>query len=159
MSVAAVHRQDSIPLFTPALDEGMSAAARSLRGTVVEALNPGLAMTLSVRNVALYRLFSALRARTVAPVAPDTAKNALALLEALPSGIVAPEIVIEEDGEIGFDWQESRRRALSVSIGPSGMIGYSALVGSEPIYGKAPFSGELPETVAHLLRRVLSAES
>jgi hypothetical protein len=159
MSVAAAVRINA-PLFAPMLDEGMSAAARSVRGTVAAALNPGPTVTESFRDVALQRLFAALRAAHNKPsVFADTARTAIALIESLPAGTTPPEVVIEQDGEIGFDWQESRRRVLSLTIGPSGMIGYAALVGSEPIYGKAPFGGHLPETVAHLLRRVLSAES
>jgi hypothetical protein len=138
----------------------MSLAASSVRGTVTEALNPMLTVTQDARDVALERLLSALRASHNRPsVLADTAKTAVAFIAVLPSGISPPEIVVEQDGEIGFDWQESRRKVLSFNIGPSGMVGYAALIGSEPIYGKAPFGGSLPETVAHLLRRVLSTDT
>jgi hypothetical protein len=158
MTIAAVGRINAA-LFSPILDQGMSAAAHSVHRMVAAVFSPGLTVSEGVRGVALQRLFAALRGDHRPSVLGDTAKLALAVIEALPFGITPPEIVIEQDGEIGFDWQESPRKVLSLSIGPSGMIGYAALVGSEPIYGKAPFGGDLPETVAHLLRRVLSTDS
>ena len=85
----------------------------------------------------------------------QTISQALALIDALPPWVPTPELAIESDGQIGFDWQCSRDRILSLNVGPAGMIGYSALFGLESTYGRLPFAGVLPERIRTLLRLVL----
>lgn len=85
----------------------------------------------------------------------QTISQALALIDALPSWVPAPELAIESDGQIGFDWHCSRDRVLSLNVGPAGMIGYAALFGLESTYGRLPFASVLPERIRTLLRLVL----
>lgn len=80
--------------------------------------------------------------------------HALRFAQALPANLPTPEIVVEADGSIAFDWDLERRRNLTVTIKASGHAGYAALFGHEPIYGKAPMAGTVPATIAFLLRRL-----
>lgn len=92
----------------------------------------------------------------------QTISQAFALLEALPSWVPAPELAIESDGQIGFDWHCSSDRVLSLNVGRTGMIGYAALNGLESTYGRLPFGGVLPErirTLLHLVRQETEASS
>jgi hypothetical protein len=78
---------------------------------------------------------------------------ACALIWALPWHVPLPAVVIEEDGEIALDWNESADRVLSVNVGANGYIGYAALIGLRPDYGRAPSFGSIPNTLLfHLLR-------
>ena len=77
--------------------------------------------------------------------------QALALLDALPAWVPPPEIVVESDGQIGFDWQVTGNLVLSLNVGVGGMIGYAALNGLESSYGRLPFAGVLPARIRDLL--------
>lgn len=83
-----------------------------------------------------------------------TFETANAFMSALPSSLGRPEISVEPDGEMAFDWQENPRRTLSINVG-DGEIGFAALIGTEAIYGRVPFVSTLPDTVALLLRKVV----
>lgn len=89
----------------------------------------------------------------------DTYTRMAEFVSMLPSDIPLPEIVVESGDQIGLDWHRGARRVLALTINETSFIGYSALLGHEPIYGRAPFAGTVPETVAHLLRRVLENDS
>jgi len=93
--------------------------------------------------------------RATRPTDAGTISQALALLDALPSWTPPPELAIESDGQIGFDWQCSSDRVLSLNVGPGGMLGYAALIGLESCYGRVPFAGVLPERISTLLRLTL----
>jgi hypothetical protein len=89
----------------------------------------------------------------------ETLEQAAALLAALPTGAPSPEVVLEADGQIGFDWMAARDRVLSLNVDSTGMLGYAARVGLESSYGRVPFAGTLPERIRHLLGRVLEPRS
>jgi hypothetical protein len=88
-------------------------------------------------------------------VAPASLINATRFLAWMPHNWPSPSVVVEDDGDIAFDWVLGRRQMLTVSFGPSQQVGYSALMGREPIYGKATLSaGPVPETVAFVMNRL-----
>lgn len=92
------------------------------------------------------------------PVTPETVKQAMRFLEALPLGTPAPSVGAEPDGQVTFEWYRSPRRILSVSISPEGEIHYAALLGSSKAYGTEPFFGEVPRVILQLIHRVGSDE-
>lgn len=86
-----------------------------------------------------------------APALPAAVKEAASFLDLLPVDVPNPDIVVEDDGQIGLDWRVGDK-SLSLNVGKGGMIGYSALFGPESAYGRAPFSNtELPPRIASLL--------
>ena len=91
-----------------------------------------------------------------APVEQKTVWQAERFLDALPLGMVAPSVGAEPDGQITFEWYQSPRRILSVSISPEGDLHYAALLGYRKSYGTEPFFGEIPSDVLNLVRRVVS---
>jgi len=94
-------------------------------------------------------LLSALAASGEASI--GAISEAARFLELLPVAVPDPEIIVEEDGEIGLDWREGDK-ALSLSLGRFGQIGYSALFGAESAYGRAPFTRrDIPSRIASLL--------
>lgn len=87
-------------------------------------------------------------------VSADAIMKAFTVLDALPYGTALPEIVIEDDGQVGLDWQLSANRMLSLNVGNGSMLGYAAVIGLDSSFGRVPFATELPERVVDLLRRL-----
>lgn len=82
-----------------------------------------------------------------------TMVSAFNFLAALPAEIRRPEVILENTGEIGLDWQLRSNQVLSLNVG-DGVVGYAALIGDEPIHGRAPFVERVPQTVEFLFSRL-----
>lgn len=91
-----------------------------------------------------------------AAVEQETIRQAERFLDALPLGMVAPSVGAEPDGHITFEWYQSSRRILSVSVSPEGDLHYAALFGYRKSYGTEPFFGEISSDILNLVRRVVS---
>jgi hypothetical protein len=130
--------------------------------TVSEAFEtPGLEQAPSARADDLERIeqpmVAALIAAEQAGLAVKTAclVHALRFAHSLPTDWPPPDVVVEADGDIAFDWELGKRRVLTVAIAPDGRAGFSALIGHEPAYGKVLLGGAVPKTVAYLMDRML----
>jgi hypothetical protein len=75
----------------------------------------------------------------------------------LPVSFPGPEVTVDPDGEITFDWECGRRQRLSLSVGPNGTLRYAGIVGGSETYGTEPWRDEIPETIVHLLQKVVSS--
>jgi hypothetical protein len=63
-----------------------------------------------------------------------------------------PDVSIEEDGEVGLDWDEESNRVLSLSAADDGRIGYAGLIGKKELHGRTPAQvGALPQEVVQAL--------
>jgi hypothetical protein len=76
------------------------------------------------------------------------------VLAALPADVPLPEVVVESGDEIGLDWQNGRRRVVSLTVDSTPFVGFAALIGHETHHGRSPFAGEFPKTIAGLLRQI-----
>lgn len=88
----------------------------------------------------------------------DRASFALAmrLAERLPSAVPDPEVGVDPDGEVSFDWFAAPRQTFSVSVGSDGILRYAALVGEQESAGRARFDGQtVPAIVVTLARRAM----
>lgn len=92
-----------------------------------------------------------------APVSKETLRQADRFLETFPLGTPAPSVGAEPDGHITFEWYQSPRRTLSVSVSPEGELHYAALLGLSKAYGTEPFFGDMPQAILELVHRVVSA--
>ncbi|MBI3902920.1 MAG: hypothetical protein HY306_08295 [Nitrosomonadales bacterium] len=90
------------------------------------------------------------------PVGRETIQQAERFLNALPLEMVAPSVGAEPDGQITFEWYQSPRRILSVSVSPEGDLHYAALLGYRKAYGTEPFFGEIPADILRLVHRAVS---
>lgn len=145
--------------FSPSSSTALSPTAESLSRALSEAFSSR--SSVMVRGPQDVRR-DLLKAMTAAAddgvfVTPDAYERASCVLSALPAKFPKPEIVVESDGEIAFDWDAGARRLLSVSVGDSAMLGYAALVGPEPTHGKVAFAGAFPVALTFLLRRIYPA--
>ena len=89
-----------------------------------------------------------------APVREEAFMHACHFLRTMPLGTPAPEVGIEPDGDLTFEWHRSAYRTLSVSVTPDGNLHYSALIGPNKVYGTEAFLGDIPQTILDLIRRI-----
>lgn len=120
------------------LGAGVDAASEKLRGVAEECSSTGW------------------DGYEAAAIEQETIRQAERFLNALPLGMIAPSVGAESDGHITFEWYQSPRRIVSVSISPEGDLHYAALFGHSKTYGTEPFFGEIPSDVLKLARRVVS---
>jgi hypothetical protein len=155
MSVAAFFPAGTIPSTT--VDQAVSNAAVELRQMIRSALAPERTVAVRPFKLMADRLLEAIRKAAVEEdvrVSAEAFHRAVSVICSLPPHVPPPDIVVEPDGEIALDWDEGRRRVLSVSVGDGPMLSYAALIGAEPIHGRMAFAGALPETFWFLLRRM-----
>ncbi len=80
-----------------------------------------------------------------------TYERAMTFLASLPVELVSPELSMDPDGEIAFDWMAGDD-VLSVSLNATGQISYAAEIDGEFSSGPAFFGGTLPEEILAMLR-------
>ncbi len=91
------------------------------------------------------------------PLSAESYEAACRFIHSLPAGIPKPEISADPDGCVTFEWRQSPRRVLLVSVHGQFRVDYAALFGTAKTYGSEPFFHELPETLTTLVRRVYAA--
>jgi hypothetical protein len=87
------------------------------------------------------------------PVSLASLMAASEFIDALPKNIPLPEISVDPDGEISFDWYGGHRRQVSISVGKGGVLSYAALFGSDHVRGKERLQGSLPFNLIEYVRR------
>jgi hypothetical protein len=92
-------------------------------------------------------------------VEPSTYEYARSFVRMLNIRSPAPEVSVDADGEIAFEWDNGPRRVLSVSVGRDGTLSYAALLGWNKSYGTARLAETLPWEIVHNLERVTSESS
>ena len=75
-----------------------------------------------------------------------TFARAVAFLASLPSECPRPEISVDPDNEISFDWARGED-LFSISIGPSGRLSFAFDINGTTESGVDFFSGALPHDV------------
>lgn len=77
-----------------------------------------------------------------------------ALMRALPSDIAAPEIGVDESGELYLDWDYASDRTVSLSVDGSGEIGFAYLIGREKSHGSFVLNpdGSIPDSILCFIR-------
>ena len=88
------------------------------------------------------------------PINSAAYENAQLFLSALPSSAPAPEISVDSDGDVALDWVFAPRKALSVSIGPTGRCSFAWMRGQRSYRGTEWLDEEIPSTIAEALWRL-----
>ncbi len=81
-------------------------------------------------------------------------EHSLRFLDMLPDTIPAPEVAVEPDGMVAFEWHEESRWVFSVSFETNGELVYAGLFGNSKTHGTENFGEELPQTILDSIRRV-----
>ncbi|MDM7994718.1 MAG: hypothetical protein QUT30_03420 [Acidobacteriota bacterium] len=90
------------------------------------------------------------------PVNSLSIHQALRLLRTLPTTLPKPELSVDPDGEISFEWHFEPRRVFSISIGPHGELSYAGLFGRSDAHGTEYFGDEIPKPIVDNLNRLFS---
>ncbi|HEU4559153.1 MAG TPA: hypothetical protein VFS20_14930 [Longimicrobium sp.] len=74
-------------------------------------------------------------------------------LEALPTNLPKPEVSIDPDGEMVFEWVGAPRRAFSISFGAGGRLTYAGLFGPSTTHGVEYINDGLPRELVAKIQR------
>jgi hypothetical protein len=72
----------------------------------------------------------------------------------LPISVPPPQVEVDDDGEIAFEWYRDDHWNFSVSVGPRGTLSYAGLFGETTAYGTERISDEFPENISRNLVRL-----
>jgi hypothetical protein len=147
-------------------DRGVSKEAKQIRRhieDVLEDLLKSLSFGESYRDAlsALYDIAAKAAASNwdgygAAQVNAFALFQASRLLRILPSTFGAPELSVDPDGEISFEWYLEPRRVFSLSVGPHGELSYAGLFGRSDAHGTEYFGDELPKPILENLNRLFA---
>lgn len=84
----------------------------------------------------------------------DSYKNAFKFALSLPSNLPIPEIYVEPDGEVAFEWYEDKRKVFSISIGSKNQLAYAGLYGASKTYGVEYFYDDVPDVILSNIYRL-----
>lgn len=76
--------------------------------------------------------------------------RAVSFLAAVPVGVSPPEVSLDPDGEVAFDWRVGDD-LVSVSLGANGSLAYAWDLDDVPDSGSSKFNGSLPKELAAAL--------
>jgi hypothetical protein len=93
------------------------------------------------------------------PLNPLAYEYAETFLNSLPTTAPLPEVSADPDGEVSLDWVFGERRALTVSIGPSGRCTFAAILGESSYRGTEWIDDEIPASIVFYLRRLAPTAS
>ena len=79
---------------------------------------------------------------------------AIRFLMLLPPESPVPEISIDTDGEVSFDWYRGPRQVFSVTIRGNGELAYAGLFGASKTHGTEYLNDELPDAILDNMYRV-----
>src|SRR5262245_51756221 len=147
MSVIAFPARTRFTPYVPQLDNALSKAAEILRGEIQREQSRSWINGVRDRGIDAINKAVAAAGSNGIRVAQRTTEMASALVWSLPSHVPLPDVLVEEDGEIAFDWSEGVDQSITMTINDSGFLGHSVLLGLKTDYGRAPFSGSLPEAL------------
>jgi hypothetical protein len=148
------------------LNRGVSDSAHELERRV-EDLQGSLAQTITIgglygetrRSIAAASKWAEINnwdGYGAKPVDPESCLNALLFSKLLPMGVPIPEIEVDTEGEIRFEWYRSPRQILSVAVGGDGELAYAGLFGASKIHGTEYLIDELPNVILDNINRVYS---
>jgi len=81
---------------------------------------------------------------------------ALSFSLSLPPSFPVPEIYVNPDGYVTFEWYEGKRKVFSISIGNRNELAYAGLYGGSKIYGVEYMYEEIPENIIRNISRLYS---
>ena len=157
--------EEAMP-YTPILDRGISDDAREIRRSFSGASNLSPSMALGdFRRKLLEELISAVGevqeegwdGYEARPVDPSAFGYAIQFMSGLDSSLPLPEIGVDTDGDIAFEWDYGPRRVISIRIGRDGTIHYAGLIGHEPFHGTEFLHEEIPLAISSGIERVVEA--
>jgi len=163
MNIACIPMNYRNPFFMP-IDRGVSETAAILQKAVEEMLGDcSRSVTLDDQSI-MNALSEVLEECSVdnwdgygaKAISIESYRNAQLFVMTLPTTIPFPEISVDPDGEVSFEWYRGPRMVFSLSIGAHNEISYAGLFGHNKVNGKEHFYDEIPKAIFDNLDRLLS---
>lgn len=79
------------------------------------------------------------------------------VLEALPPDLQSPDVSIDPDGEMVFEWSGASKRVFSISFGAGGKLSYAGLFGPSTTQGVEYIRYGLPRELVAKIQRATRA--
>jgi len=161
-----VHYQGSSPLFNIHADRGVSQEAVNLQEGIKRistALSQSIVLGGKTRETV--RALNEVLEEHATPnwdgygakaVDFGSYLEAERFIHSLPITVPSPEITVEPDGEIAFEWRNGPRCVFSVSMGNNGELTYAGLFGRSKTHGTEYFGDGLPRTILDNIQRVFA---
>ena len=153
-------------IYAPLLQAGVSEEAISLGkgwemmfGTAVNTVTMGTQyyqLQLALSDIALQASKGNWDGYGAAAVDGDALAFAKRIARFLPVTSSPPEVSVDPDGEIAFDWRKDPRSSISFSIDPFGTLRYASINKGSENYGLEPWRDGLPESIARLIQDVVT---
>ena len=89
------------------------------------------------------------------PLNLESYRMARKILASLDSDVPSPEILLENDGLVAFEWYKSRDRQISVSIYPDGSLGYAGIKGFT-FFNKLQLQEKMPASLTGLIKEIMN---
>lgn len=87
-------------------------------------------------------------------------ERAVSFIRALPADVALPDVGVDPDGSIAFDWIVTRARVFSVSVGATGRLAFAWIDGTDRGHGVARFDGDaVPARVLEGIRDITDARA
>ena len=88
---------------------------------------------------------------------PETVKRvAMAFLEALPTDVPAPDLGLDSEGEVTFDWAGTNGRMMTLALRHDGRLSYACRISaSDKQNGTKVFVDAVPNVVVECIRQVV----
>ena len=85
----------------------------------------------------------------------ETYLRAKEFLHRFPTSLRTPEVSVDPDGEISFEWYVAPNRVLLVSVGSDGDLTYAGVFGaSGKKHGTEAFYDEIPKEILESVKRI-----
>jgi hypothetical protein len=91
------------------------------------------------------------------PLNSDSYDFAIRFLNALPASAPLPEVSADSDGEAVLDWIFGERKALTVSIDPTGRCTFAWMLGQSTFRGTVWMADEIPAQIVFALGQLARA--
>lgn len=163
MTAVAIPRRQTYLTRSPGFDEGHEAS-----GFSEEALNLNEFITDTYKGLHsayiwgraqkslesfLISSYNGVELRERTPMLlPMSARRARQFLELLPDWIPEPEIDIDDDGDISFEWYVAPDRIVNVSVGPTNIVHFAGITAKRSLYGTEEISDEIPNEIVDLIK-------
>lgn len=92
-----------------------------------------------------------------AALSPGSFASAKRFLEALPAGLQRPDVSLDPDGEVVFEWTSGPQHMFSISFGAGGKLSYAGLFGPSKTHGVEYITYGLPRELVAKIRRASRA--
>lgn len=142
------------PLTERLFSSGVGADAGRVLKLAYDAISGlGSSDSFSPAKHELYALhLDAVNGSVSAPFDEGTLAAATAFLAVFPKHLTVPEVSLDEDGEVMFDWSPTKGRMVTVSLRNDGRMSYAArLGGGRTRHGTEYFNDAFPAWLGELL--------